>query len=418
MRDVAVQTRPPDAGWEAPLSRRVSSGAAYLFGNNRPSGGSSSASVGDRLFGVNIAGYFDSPTGTGETAREAARLLAHAGVPCALNNVIGPSSGRRDLEHGRLSQDNPYAINLVYVNPDQAANFAWDKGDAYFRGRYNIGVWNWELPSFPSQWLSRFRYYDEIWAGSGFIVEALRGVSPVPVTRMSFAMEPEPVVDSTMQRSDLRVPEKAFLFTFIFDFHSVMERKNPLGLIEAFKKAFPVEGEAALLIKSAHADTETMMVLRAASGPGVALVNRVMSREQVNRLYELCDCYISLHRSEGFGLTPAEAMRVGKPVIATSYGGNMDFMTDENSYLVRHELVRIERDYGPYSQGEQWAEPDVEHAARLMRRVYEDQAGARKVGQRARDDIRRLFHPDVIEGQMRERLELIAVRCGVALNTV
>ena len=118
-----------------------------------------------------------------------------------------------------------------------------------------------------------------------------------------------------------------------------------------------------------------------------------------------CDCYISLHRAEGFGLTMAEAMAMEKPVIATGYSGNMDFMTAENSFLVNHKLVPIAKDHGPYKRGFIWAEPDLEHAAELMRHVYEHREPARKVGMLARRDILATLTPEVVAGRLKAQLD-------------
>ena len=107
----------------------------------------------------------------------------------------------------------------------------------------------------------------------------------------------------------------------------------------------------------------------AAAGANVRILDQVLSRADIDALLELSDCYVSLHRSEGFGLTIAEAMSLAKPVIATAYSGNMDFMTLSNSFPVNYRLTAIERDYGPYRQGWPWADPDLEHAAALMRHV-------------------------------------------------
>jgi glycosyltransferase involved in cell wall biosynthesis len=124
----------------------------------------------------------------------------------------------------------------------------------------------------------------------------------------------------------------------------------------------------------------------------------------VNTLYYLCDCYVSLHRSEGFGLTPAEAMCAGKPVIATAYGGNVDFMTSENSYLAKYKLIEIDRDYHPYLKGFVWADPDLDHAAELMRHVYENREEAKNIGRKAREDVLRLLHPRIVGDLIKQRL--------------
>jgi glycosyltransferase involved in cell wall biosynthesis len=190
-----------------------------------------------------------------------------------------------------------------------------------------------------------------------------------------------------------------------------MERKNPLGLIAAFRKAFGSTDDATLLIKSSRVNDEGLAMMKdAADGASVSVIDTVVTREEVNALYRACDCYVSLHRSEGFGLTIAEAMVVAKPVIATGFSGNMDFMTTQNSYPVRYNMKAIERDHPPYRKGWQWADPDLDHAAELMRHVFEDREEASGRGWRAREDILRLLHPDVVGQRMKDRLMEIETR--------
>lgn len=362
-----------------------------------------------RPFGVNVAGYLNSEKGTGEAARSAIAMLKAANVPLVLNNIIDSSSVNNETEFTDFSADNPYAFNLVCVSADQAANFAWHKGGTYFQGRYNIGLWNWELTSFPEEWLPCLQYFDEIWVPSNFVLNVLSPVSPIPVLRFPYSVRPESDRRDDLERSRFGLSNEHFFFLFMFDFHSFFERKNPLGLIEAFKRAFRKDDDVVLAIKSVHADTQAVRAMReAAKQTNVKVTDTVLSRQEVNALYHLCDCYVSLHRSEGFGLTLAEAMRSAKPVIGTAYGGNTDFMTPENSYPVKYKLIEIDRDHGPYKKGSVWADPELDHATELMRHVYENREEARAIGCKAREDILRLLHPRVVGDSMKQRLLTIA----------
>jgi len=121
---------------------------------------------------------------------------------------------------------------------------------------------------------------------------------------------------------------------------------------------------------------------------------------------------------KGFGLTLAEAMRSGKPVIGTAYGGNSDFMTPENSYPVKYKLIEIDRDHGPYKKGWAWADPELDHAAELMRHVYENREEAKAIGWKAREDILRLLHPRVVGDLMRQRLLTIASLKGITVPSL
>src|SRR5262249_14838726 len=201
------------------------------------------------------------------------------------------------------------------------------------------------------------------------------------------------------------LPDGPTIFLFVFDVHSVLARKNPSGLIEAFERAFGHDEDVRLVLKLVHGDESVRRTLLGqAADPRVILIDRVLDRPELNSLVVVSDCYVSLHRSEGFGVTMAEAMALGKPVIATGYSANMDFMNAGNSFPVRYELVRLQGDHGSYPEGSTWAEPDVEHAAELMRLVYESPARAREVALRGERDIWRYLSPASVGERIRERL--------------
>ena len=360
-------------------------------------------------FGVNLTGYFGSEKGVGEAGRAAARALEASAIPYVLNNVTDSGSANIDLALSSFTDDNPYSINLIHVNADQVPIFAALKGDDYFKGRYNIGCWFWELSQFPQEWYSSFEPFDEIWAASGFIQDSLARVSPIPVVRIPVALSPEPQIIQNFNRSEFGFPFDAFIFLFTFDFASVLERKNPLGLIKAFKMAFGEQSDALLILKVVHAESypSELNVLKAAcSSSNIRILDRVLSRPEMNTLLSLTDCLVSLHRSEGFGIPIAEAMLLEKPVIVTAYSANMDFTTPANSFLVKYKLVEIDRDYGPYRKGWVWADPDLDHAAELMRYVYENRDVCIETGRRARREILQIMHPSVVGKQMRDRLRM------------
>src|SRR5262249_20082443 len=232
---------------------------------------------------------------------------------------------------------------------------------------------------------------------STFTQESVAAVSPIPVYCVPFAVTVPAADRFCVGRRDFGLPEENFLFLFSFDFHSWLERKNPLGVIQAFRLAFGDRTDVGLVLKSVHGVArrhDWARVRHACAGqPNIHLIDRVMDRETMYQLMRLCNAYVSLHRAEGFGLGLAEMMAMGKPVIGTAYSAPLDFMNHNNSMLVAYRMAAISQSHGPYKAGFSWAEPDLNHAALCMERLVSDRQAARELGRRARADIERELSP-------------------------
>jgi GT2 family glycosyltransferase/glycosyltransferase involved in cell wall biosynthesis len=360
--------------------------------------------------GVNIAGFLSSEKGVGEAVRSTVRILDAEGIPYVLNNVRDPGSVNKDTSTSGFAIANPHAVNLVHVNPDALPYFLSQRGQHYFKNHYNIAYWPWELDTFPVEWRSAFRHFHEIWVPSTFAVKSISSAAPIPVIKVPYSLSEEISVGE-MSRAAFGIAHDAFVFLFIFDFHSYAERKNPLATIEAFKKAFGKRRDVQLVLKCSRPEFDPVAFRRikqAARGSNVIILEQVLARAEINALLNHADCYVSLHRSEGYGLTIAEAMRFGKPVIATNYSGNVDFMTSRNSLPVKYDLIENKRDHGPYKKGCRWAEPCTTHAAELMSCVRDNPERARAVGGQARRDIGKMLAPSTIGKLVRARLGTIA----------
>lgn len=360
--------------------------------------------------GVNAIGYMTGEFSLAESARALVTALQAAEIPYVINSIRNDFRFQRDKNDLALADNNPYRFNLVHFNPQETSVVYSHKGWNYFKDRYNIGVWYWELPKFPALWAPDFNLYHEIWVTSPFCEEAIKAASPVPVTRIVHPI----IIDDTVikrDRAPFGLPADRFLFFFAFDFISRAERKNPLALVQAFRRAFAHDPNAMLVLKCVNARLfpEEMRRLEvAAEGLNVHFMDALLSRAGMLSLTASCDCYISLHRAEGLGLGMAESMYLGLPVIATGYSGNLDFMTADNSFLVDYQLVETQPEFGYFAKGNVWAEPSVEHAAELMRQVYTDREHAAAIGTRAATAIRTRMTPQVTGEQIRARLAEIS----------
>jgi hypothetical protein len=352
--------------------------------------------------GVNLAGYFDATLGLGEAARQVEAALREAGVAVARVPLAHPSAPAAAAP----TEPPGHPVTVVCVSPEGMAA-ARAQAPAAFAGRRVVGLWWWEVLAFPSRWLRAFDDVDEVWVGSRFVADVIAAVSPVPVVRI-----PMPVAarrPAAADRAALGLPD-GFLFGFVFDYSSVVERKNPLGLIEAFARAFPAGGDhdAALVLKTLagdrHPREHAAVTDAAARHPGVHVIDRDLPAAERDALIAALDAYVSLHRSEGFGLTMAEAALLGTPVVATDYGGPRDFLTPFNAYLVDRRIVPIGPGHDPYPPDGEWAEPDLDHAAALMREVRAAPAAAQERAGRARVDVEREHGPGPAGRAMAERL--------------
>lgn len=366
---------------------------------------------------VRLTGYLSHTLGLGAAARGYAQALDAAGVPVrtvsvplhhlALPVELAEEYGRHvfeDMVHDGVHHD----FEIVAVNAEELPSFVKRLGDDYFQGP-KIGIWGWETDTIPPRWQRAFALVQEIWVYSDFMAQNIGAAAPVPTVALPPPVQP-PAEPAVPER--LGLAEDRFLFLFVYDYLSTIQRKNPVGLIEAFKRAFkPGEGPQ-LLLKTINGPLRPLAeeeVLWAAHGhPDIHVIDCSLTPPQLNGLMAGCDCYVSLHRSEGFGLTMAEAMAIGKPVIGTGYSGNLDFMNERNSYLVEYELGRVGPDCEIYPPEGSWAKPSVEHAAELMRRVAERPREAAEIGARAREDIVRQLSPQATGEAMRRRLEELA----------
>ncbi len=361
--------------------------------------------------GVNLAGYFHTPTGMGESARSMARTLAASGIACREVSLptthLGNWVDLNDMLSGRLlsSHDPAKGVNIIVANGDEYPHVRGRLPHAFWQKRKNIGYWVWETESLPGSHADAGGL-TEIWTPSEYSANAIRKVVDVPVHVVPHVLDFDGIDEVAADRARFGLPESETVFGFFFDCKSVIERKNPLALLNSFRKAFGPHNKKALLVLKASspemAPFEFSQLRLAADGLNVIWMTDALTREDTLALMKSLDVYVSLHRSEGFGLTLAEAMAMGKPVVASAYSGNIDFMTELDSCLVRANVIATDRDHGPYPAGTLWGDPDIEQAAEYLDRLTDADVRER-LGSAASKAIRARLNP-VDVGQKVHRL--------------
>jgi glycosyltransferase involved in cell wall biosynthesis len=359
--------------------------------------------------GAQLVGYPRAELGMGEHVRLSATALDSVKFPFSIydfsTNVVARQQDDRFVHF--LSTETPYSTNIFHINADQMP-VAYDAlGSAFFEGRYSIGYWAWELPEFPDAWLTSIDMVNEIWAPSRFIRDAIARKTDKPVVWMPLAVDVQPL--PSLDRTYFHLPEDKFVFLFSFDFASFATRKNPWAVLDAFEQAFERGDERVhLVVKAMHLPEHNEQVEaleeRVAKDSRIRLISQVLSHREIAGLANRIDCYVSLHRSEGFGRGMAEAMHLGKPVIATGYSGNMDFMSEDSACLVDYSIVPVKEGEYPHHEGQVWADPDIEQAASYMRRLVDEPAYGRELGRRARRRLTSEFSPSHAGRRMKDRL--------------
>jgi len=352
-----------------------------------------------------IVGYPFLPIGMGEHARSTLRAFQAAGaaprlVDVADNNAAIDPDLDRDFS-GYLSPSLSGEVNLFCVNGDEAARVIERVGAKAFQQGYNIIYPAWELARYPQAWAPVLDRFDEVWAPSAFIAEAITGVVSRPVIHMPLAVDLK--FSSFLGRRHFGIPEDAFVVLFFFDFSSFADRKNPQAVLKAFEILAARRPDAAIhcVIKSRggarfEADQAELEDRLAALAPRAQAIFGDLTDNEIKNLVRNCDVFVSLHRAEGFGRGPAEAMAMGRAAIATGYSGNLDFMAPGTSLLVDYDLVPVPAGAYPHGDGQVWAEASPEHAARLIEQLLDDPAETRAMGERARRHIATQFSVEAI----------------------
>lgn len=353
-------------------------------------------------------------SGYAEAARNHIAALHHAGVEVSVYSISNEpgillqNSGTEQLIESLISSDSDYQVQILHMTP-QSYDMHIDIH------KYNIGYAAWETNRLPEHWVQTINRLNEIWVPCTHNVEVFKnsGVS-IPI----FCM-PHPF----MPRDDNQPPKLiSEAYKCRYKFYSIFqwtERKNPTDLLKAYLTEFTSEDEVVLILKTylqSPGDAEETMFIKKQikelrdklyldSPPKILLVSELLSKTQMQALHSESDCYISLHRAEGFGMPIMEAMMAGNPVITTGYGGPSDF-AKEYGLLVDYRMTPVCNMPWPIYTGNMlWADPDIMSARKHMRYLYEYQESAGLLGELGKRYASNKFSWDNIGQQMKQRLE-------------
>lgn len=361
--------------------------------------------------GINLIGPLDRVSGLGVSARGYLDGLHRAGF-----QNVGCRAQQKEFAIQKSIDGGPTfapyrpdaQINLVHMNGDTLPVMIKEQGDEFLRGRYNIAVWYWELPTLRPEWQVAMAYFHEFWAPTPFIAQALRQSTSKPVHLVApylaylGALKPAPGDASAGSH-----------FVYCFDANSILERKNPAALLEAFERAFPdASAPVRLTFKVTYPNRKVEEVDRlyraAANDPRIRIIDRLMPDAELHALIASATAYVSPHRSEGLGLTVVEAMAVGVPVISTPFGGVEDFVTNDAAYPISFRLVELPSDYAPYPAGYVWADPQVDSLAQHLRNVHADRPRALAKAEVAQRRVMDYFCSAALVDTYRERMNSLA----------
>lgn len=352
--------------------------------------------------GINVYGYFNELSGLSESARLNVNALFTNSIQVNIKSFTYNHVPNEYLKEKSSNIDFP--INLFHININFIENFIKDLGTSFFKHKYNIAYWAWEYNEPPIEIIEYINLFDEIWTPSNFCVNSFNQLTTKPVVKI-----PHPI--SPPRNNFIKKDNNIFTFLSVFDSVSSLERKNPIASINAFLKAFKNNTNTQLILKTHNLDLfkkeKQYFTSIVKENKNIKIINKNLTKEELHKLFYNCDAYISLHRSEGFGLTLAEAMSFCKPVIATGYSGNLEFMNINNSFLIPYELTETTKEYGLTKKGYTFADPNINSASEIMQFLVKNKHGYEHIKKRASNDIKSIYSFSSIGKMMKERIQLI-----------
>ncbi len=362
---------------------------------------------------VNLVGFFKGDVGLGEFARDTANAMSSVQIQTSIVNLPYPDSSRNTnkIFENKIQAEMNARVSLYFLPGTEHFSLAYRWNLDSLTVPYSIGYWPWELDVWPSKYRFCFEIVDEVWGMSQFVCDSFSRAHPSARVHWMPLCISLPKVEPLNIQNLLNLPFDQFVVLTAFDFNSSLERKNPMASYRAFKKEFDGDPKATFVVKcigAAQTSTEILFLETLKNDPQAVVIDKNLSHQELLNLIRRADCFISLHRAEGFGRVMAEAMAIGTPVVATQYSGNLDFMNESNSYLVDFKIISVAPGSYPLATPDsRWADPNVEHAAAQLRKLRTDH-GLRdakiRAGQRT---ILESFSPEAVGTRIRDRISMI-----------
>lgn len=365
--------------------------------------------------GVNLVGFAYGELGLGEDVRMLSRALESAAIEHSVIDVPTfpqTRSADRSVAH-RIRSEMRWPVTIFCLSPFDTADFYARGRDDLFGTEIKIGYWPWELPEMPSFWRGAYELVDEVWAASRYTAAAFRHSSPIPVRVLPPCVEiPEPARVRAAAAKLRSNRGGRFQFYCPFDRNSFLTRKFPAAAVEAFRRAFPASQrgvELLLRVNGERGNDNQVQLLRRQiqDDERILLIEGTLPRSKALALLAASDCLVSPHRAEGFGRNIAEAILLEIPVLATGFGGCVDFLRAEE--MVEWRPVQVREGEYPHATGQWWAEPDIAHLARRMREVREQKRDRawHSAARTRREQFRAVYDPLAAGARYRARLEEI-----------
>ena len=369
--------------------------------------------------GINFIGFFRGNLGLGEGVRALATAAERGHIPHVnLDAQILSVSRQKNTDFiDRLSDCCTYAVNVIHVNPSECSLLRRKLGRKMFNGHYNIGFWLWELETLPSTWENELQYCDELWAPSEFICKMMRKATNKPVNLIPYGIELE--TSNLFGREYFNLKENDFICLCMFDISSYAERKNPYAAIDAFRQAFSEKMDTVkMVIKINSPNSHIVNALREYTNysDNYIFMTQYMERHELDSLIHCADVFISLHRSEGFGMVIAEAMYLGTVPVVTNWSANTEFAKPDNSCTVDYRMIPVEDNYLFPNSPDNWADPDISQAAKYLEQLYSEPIYRVQLAQNGAQFIRTNYSMEKCAENMRCRLDEILDSSNAVYN--